>query len=197
MLRAVDDLAGKSVRFTSPVQVVKHKIDIVYVALDSKPLLVESPRLSVKKSPAQDQSLSMTLSMKDNGLSRLLEQVDSLIKKDAQKHRQGYKIQSSVEHDEFRAKILVSARGVETRFFLSNKKEAEPNIESKTVNKILQDACVRLICRLDGYTIDSSKDLVKPLWVVQQCLVSNQNSNPVGTKYCFLDDGDDLSYISE
>ena len=196
MLTSVDDLVGAGVRFTNPVQIDKCKLDRVYVALDSKPLLMESPKMTLKK--AQDvQSHTLTFMVKDETFHRLLEHIDNLIHKDATRHRKDYELQKSLNDDEFRAKLLTSTKGIETRFFLSSKKEAEPNIESKNVNKILQDACVRLICRLDGYSIDLSKKVVRPLWNIQQCLVSNQINNPVGNDYCFLDDNDDLLYYSD
>ena len=196
MLTSVDDLAGKSIKFTIPVAIDKLKYHYVYAALNSNHFLVESPKLLVKK--AQDVSpFLMIFSVKDDKFFQLLEHVDGLIQKDAQKYRKDYEMQKSVKDDEFQAKLLGSTKSIETKVFMSNKKEAEPKIESKSVNKILQDACVRLICRLDGYSIDSAKELIRPVWVIQQCLISNQTTNPIGTEYCFLDDGDDLSYFSE
>ena len=197
MLTSVHDLAGKSVRFTNPVRIDKHKVHIVYTALDSKPLLVESPKMKVKK--VQDvQPLSMTFLIKDDKYHGLLGHLDSLIRKDAMKHCQDYNLQTSIKEDEFQTMVLVSSKGVETKFFVANKKEAESNIESKNLNKVLQDACVRLICRLEGYTIDASKALIKPIWVIQQCLLADQSDNPIGTDYYFLEDGDDkISYFSE
>ncbi len=196
MLTAVDELTDKNIRFTNPVPVCRHELSVVYAALDSNPLLVQSPKMMVKK-VVENQSISMTFSARDDKFHILLEHLDSMIRKDSLKHYKEYEIHKSQTDDGFRAKFPMGLKGVETKFFMSNKRDTEVNIESKNIAKTLQDACVRLICRLDGYSVDHSKKVIKPIWKIQQCLIANQSNNPIGRDYCFLDDEQDLHYFSE
>lgn len=190
MLTTQSDIDDFKIQFSLPRYSEEQDIALVYAAIcNAKPILLESPKLSVDSSFDLQSDFGVDI-QENSKFQQILDNIDEIIRRNILEHNLDMNFHGSTNKGCFKPKLLVDdSTHRQTKFFLPNKKDAELNMNAKTIQKLLKNTQVRLICRLDGYYMNLSQKGARPLWYVEQCLiVDNLVNNPVAKKYHFLDD---------
>lgn len=199
MLLSAEALKNSPLHFSAPRRLRDTNIELVFAAFrNAKPVLIETPNFPPEFS---SKSGKLIVAMRDrtvSDISKLLEVIDMSIGKNCNQYSNHLQYQGSLVDGLFTSNILLGSKnGRDTKFFMSNKKEPETDLTVKQIEALLDSAKVRLICRLDGYCINLSKKIARPIWYVEQCLITNNEKNPVGKQYHFLDDEIDLYHLED
>ncbi len=84
--------------------------------------------------------------------------------------------------------------GKKTFVFDSKTRAIVPADSTALKDNGIKDSTVRMIVTLEGVIVDSTNNLLRPVWVTEQILLYPETpANPFKGQYCFLDDEEYLS----
>lgn len=168
----------------------------VYVKLDDQDLEIETPKLRVVDVHSVDGRCTVSLDLSADGQARQVKALlESIYQKFLEVGSERWRSQTrpptvAPVEDTWRLRIGLQGAGRTLFFGSETKREIVDEPE-----KQLASASIKTIAVLDGIVIDDVINEIRPVWSVDQVLVyPEDNPNPFGGRYSFLDD--DEGYLS-
>lgn len=169
----------------------------VYVKLDDHNIEIETPKMRVADVHSSDGRCVMNLDLTSDDQAKVMKQLLARWSEQFAALGERFKwinnktpADSAPILDTWQVRIVLEGPGKTLFYDHSTKKQIE-----EEPDKRLRAASVAIIAILDGIVIDDIANLIKPVWSVDQVLVYPQDDpNPFGKTYSFLDDDD--GYLS-